>query len=192
MYAPIRVAASVLISALPSLIAGTAQADATIEPPSHPAYIVRLLSADLAGDPPFSITVGQSFEDLKPVPPPQPVEHPKSAQKAPGPTVRTQTYDLSSVKGIAKAICDQAFGEGQWDALNSIVTMESGWRVNAEEPSSHAYGLGQALPASKMAPFGPDYLTNPATQLKWLVSYIKNRYGNPAAALSFHVSHGWY
>ena len=39
---------------------------------------------------------------------------------------------------------------------------------------------------------GSDYLTNPKTQISWGLRYIKNRYGNPGAALAFHNRMNWY
>lgn len=57
---------------------------------------------------------------------------------------------------------------------------------------SGAYGIGQALPASKMAPYGADYMTNPWTQLRWMVAYVNGRYGGSCAALAFHNRNGWY
>ena len=78
-----------------------------------------------------------------------------------------------------------------FDAINFIVTHESGWRVNATNPSSGAYGLPQALPGSKMASAGSDWRTNPVTQLKWMKGYV-NRYGGGPGAAAFWKSHHWY
>ena len=44
---------------------------------------------------------------------------------------------------------------------------ESRWIVNADNPTSSAYGIPQALPGSRMAAFGADWRTNPATQIRW-------------------------
>ncbi len=57
---------------------------------------------------------------------------------------------------------------------------------------SGAYGIGQALPASKMAKYGSDYMTNPQTQLKWMIDYVNGRYGGSCSALAFHNRNGWY
>lgn len=73
-----------------------------------------------------------------------------------------------------------------------IIFKESGWNTTATNPSSGAYGLGQALPASKMSPYGDDYLTNPYTQLRWMYSYIIERYGSINNAVSFWNNNGWY
>ena len=82
--------------------------------------------------------------------------------------------------------------ESWFNGLNSIIQQESGWRVNATNPSSGAYGIPQSLPGNKMASAGSDWRTNPITQLKWMYSYIKERYGGLQNALSFRATHGWY
>lgn len=74
----------------------------------------------------------------------------------------------------------------------NIISRESNWRVNARNQSSGAYGLGQALPGSKMAVFGSDWETNPRTQLNWMYSYMIDRYGSISAAAQFFNSNGWY
>ena len=83
---------------------------------------------------------------------------------------------------------------GQWGALRSLWMGESGFRHTARNPSSGAYGIPQALPASKMASAGADWQTNPATQIKWGLDYIGGRYGNPAAAYAAWQSRSphWY
>jgi hypothetical protein len=80
----------------------------------------------------------------------------------------------------------------QMSCLDPMWTRESNWRTTADNPSSHSYGIPQALPASKMATFGADYRTNPATQIKWGLSYIKSRYGTPCQAWTFWQAHNWY
>jgi hypothetical protein len=82
--------------------------------------------------------------------------------------------------------------QGQWNALVDLWNRESGWNELAENPSSGAYGIPQSLPASKMATAGPDYLTNPATQIRWGLGYIKARYGSPEGAWAHEESAGWY
>ncbi len=81
--------------------------------------------------------------------------------------------------------------ESWYDSINYIVTHESGWRVNATNPSSGAYGLPQSLPGSKMAAAGRDWRTNPITQLKWMKSYV-GRYGGGPGAAAFWRAHHWY
>jgi cell wall-associated NlpC family hydrolase/predicted nucleic acid-binding Zn-ribbon protein len=89
---------------------------------------------------------------------------------------------------------DYGWGENQWGSLQGLWTGESGWRWNARNPSSGAYGIPQALPASKMAAAGADWLTNPVTQMRWGSSYIRSVYGNPNTAYTRWLSRSphWY
>jgi hypothetical protein len=79
----------------------------------------------------------------------------------------------------------------EFPCLDNIWTRESGWRYNAENASG-AYGIPQALPGSKMASAGADWQTNPATQIRWGLGYIKGRYGTPCDAWSYWQAHGYY
>jgi hypothetical protein len=59
---------------------------------------------------------------------------------------------------------------------------ESGWNQYARNPSSGAYGIPQALPASKMGAAANPPQSNPAAQISWMVGYIKSVYGDPINA----------
>lgn len=97
-----------------------------------------------------------------------------------------------SPSGSPKEIARQIIGsEAQFQCFSSIVEKESGWDVHAQNPSG-AYGLVQALPGSKMASAGPDWRNNAATQIKWGLGYMKDRYGSPCGAWSFWQSNNWY
>ncbi len=89
-----------------------------------------------------------------------------------------------------------AFGWGQ-DQMGCLIKLwnhESGWRADAYNSSSGAYGIPQSLPASKMASAGPDWMTNQNTQVNWGLDYINRAYGSPCAAWNFEMSHdpNWY
>ncbi|MFF1413614.1 transglycosylase SLT domain-containing protein [Streptomyces sp. NPDC058289] len=93
----------------------------------------------------------------------------------------------------AKAIAQQMIKDpAQFAAFNNIVSRESGWDYTATNASSGAYGLVQALPASKMSSAGSDWKTNPATQIKWGLDYMNSRYGSPAGAWTFWQNNHWY
>ncbi|MFH9728372.1 peptidoglycan-binding protein [Streptomyces sp. NPDC017254] len=81
---------------------------------------------------------------------------------------------------------------GQFGCLDNLWIRESTWKVYATNPSSGAYGIPQSLPGDKIAAAGPDWQTNPATQIEWGLDYIKSRYSTPCAAWSFWQSHNWY
>jgi hypothetical protein len=75
--------------------------------------------------------------------------------------------------------------------LLDLWNRESGWSYDAENASG-AYGIPQALPGSKMASAGPDWQTDPATQIRWGLGYIKQLYGNPCGAWAFEEANGYY
>jgi hypothetical protein len=98
----------------------------------------------------------------------------------------------ASAQGIAyRMLASFGFSTNQFGCLNNIWTRESGWRYNAENASG-AYGIPQALPGSKMATAGADWMTNPTTQIKWGLGYIKGRYGSPCQAWAAWQVQGWY
>jgi hypothetical protein len=100
--------------------------------------------------------------------------------------------DPSSAEGIAYDLLPSfGFSTDQFGCLNDIWSRESGWRYNAENASG-AYGIPQALPGDKMASAGPDWQTDPTTQIKWGLGYIKDIYGSPCQAWVFWQDHGWY
>lgn len=92
---------------------------------------------------------------------------------------------------LGHKMVDAAGWGNQWAAFNNIVMAESGWDVTAQNPSG-AYGIPQALPGSKMASAGANWRTSAATQIKWMIGYIRSRYGTPDAAWAFHLANGWY
>jgi len=83
-----------------------------------------------------------------------------------------------------------------FECLDLLWTMESHWNYasrGAKTREGRAYGIPQALPASKMKLTGVDYLTNPYTQIKWGLRYIELRYNNNACwALRHELNKGWY
>ncbi|MFE9770512.1 transglycosylase SLT domain-containing protein [Streptomyces sp. NPDC005931] len=99
------------------------------------------------------------------------------------------TTGAASAQATAKKMIGNS---AQYQCFSKIVQHESNWDVNATNASSGAYGLVQALPASKMASAGADWRTNPATQIEWGLDYMKDRYGSPCGAWNFWQSNGWY
>ncbi|WP_181785067.1 hypothetical protein [Streptomyces phytophilus] len=100
---------------------------------------------------------------------------------------------IAGAKSAAREMLGQfGWGDRQWPPLDKLWTRESGWRWNARNPSSGAFGIPQSLPAWKMASAGADWRTNPATQIKWGLGYIDGRYGNPAGAWAHSQRVGWY
>ena len=85
-----------------------------------------------------------------------------------------------------------SWGADEYTCYNDIIMRESRWIVTADNPHSTAYGIPQALPGKRMAAFGADWRTNPATQIRWGLDYVHDRYGTPCGAWSFKRGHGWY
>lgn len=84
-----------------------------------------------------------------------------------------------------------------WDAqefacLDPLWNAESGWNHRAHNRSSGAYGIPQSLPGSKMQSAGSDWQTNPQTQIRWGLSYIKQRYETPCGAWNHFQRKRWY
>jgi uncharacterized protein YabE (DUF348 family) len=101
----------------------------------------------------------------------------------PSVTVSGDKSSLMAAAGIA---------ESNFGYVDYIISKESGWKPGAANSYSGAYGLCQALPASKMASVGADYLTNPITQLRWCSGYAEGRYGSWAGAYSAWQVQGWW
>ena len=98
------------------------------------------------------------------------------------------SYSVAEVKSMAQ----QIVGGDNFQCFSEIVERESGWNYQASNPSSGAYGLVQALPGTKMASAGADWKTNPATQIKWGLNYMNDRYGSPCGAWEFWQANNWY
>lgn len=80
----------------------------------------------------------------------------------------------------------------EWEDLLWLWNRESGWRWNAENPSSHAYGIPQALPGNKMSSAGANWHEDAAIQISWGLSYIKSKYKTPSGAVKHSREIGWY
>ncbi|MCQ0022544.1 lytic transglycosylase domain-containing protein [Streptomyces somaliensis DSM 40738] len=106
--------------------------------------------------------------------------------------VMTVTAPASAASDSAQTVAREMVPAGQYACFSEIVERESGWDHTATNASSGAYGLVQALPASKMASAGPDWKTNPATQIEWGLDYMNDRYGSPCGAWWFWQANHWY
>lgn len=119
-----------------------------------------------------------------------------SPSSTPPPTTNT---DLAWAQSHPRTVGQQlltkfGFDSSQWTCLDALWEHESGWNWAADNPYSSAYGIPQALPGTKMATAGADWLVNPATQITWGLGYIKSRYGTPCGAWAAWQSRSphWY
>jgi Transglycosylase SLT domain len=89
-------------------------------------------------------------------------------------------------------LAEYGWSSSQFSCLYPLWYHESGWNPSAENPGSGAYGIPQSLPGSQMASAGADWQTNPATQIKWGLTYIQGRYGSPCGAWAHEEADNWY
>ena len=82
--------------------------------------------------------------------------------------------------------------ESDFGAANYIISHESGWRVDAQNPNSSAYGLPQCMVSDHSECGTQEWKTNPITQLRWFYNYCKNRYGSVQGAYDHKIAKGWY
>lgn len=128
----------------------------------------------------------------KPTPTPTPAAKGSTASSS-GWSPPFVTPDPGSAQAIAyDMVLARGWGDDEFGCLVALWKKESGWRVNALNKSSGAYGIPQALPGNKMASAGADWETNPATQIAWGLGYIGGRYGSPCGAWSKSQASGWY
>jgi cell wall-associated NlpC family hydrolase len=99
---------------------------------------------------------------------------------------------LNQYQSYARTLVASMWGPGQFGYLNLLWERESGWNPAATNPVSGAFGIPQALPATKMASAGLDWATNPYTQIIWGIGYIRAAYGTPQAAWAHELAYGWY
>jgi hypothetical protein len=101
--------------------------------------------------------------------------------------------DPGSAQAIAyDLVLARGWDDAEYECLVALWNRESHWNVYAQNPTSGAYGIPQALPGDKMASAGADWQTNPATQITWGLGYIAGRYGTPCGAWEHSERKGWY
>ncbi|WP_182355050.1 G5 domain-containing protein [Flaviflexus huanghaiensis] len=146
------------------------------------------------------ISVGTKEPEAAPVAEPAPAsEAPAPAQapaQAPAPApapAQPVVVNAGGAKGIAQQmVANKGWSSSEFQCLETLWQRESNWNHLAQNPSSGAYGIPQALPGGKMASHGADWRTNPATQIAWGLDYIQGRYGTPCGALNHSYARGWY
>lgn len=115
------------------------------------------------------------------------------------------TPDSNERLGDAMASCLKGWTGEQTVCLNELWSKESGWsntsdtRTSGLDPANatvFAYGIVQARPAEKLPLAGqPADLggqSDPATQIKWGLGYLSDRYGDPCTAWQHETTHNWY
>lgn len=172
------------------VLQGEAVQDATYAPGTATPDPTRSALPDVG------IVTGQEVVNVatptpRPTPVPAPVRTPAPAPKLAAPAPKPVTHYAPTV-AQAKAYALATIGSTQYSCLLPLWQHESGWNTYATNSRSGAYGIPQALPGYKMATAGADWRTNPVTQVKWGLGYIRARYGSACGAWSYWQAHGWY
>lgn len=88
-----------------------------------------------------------------------------------------------------QAVMGYGWGIQNYYYLLALWNRESGWNPEANNASSGAHGIPQALPGSKM---GPGWESDPNVQINWGLQYIAGVYGTPCEAWASSENRGWY
>ncbi len=113
------------------------------------------------------------------------------AQEQGGVVTRTEAISEADPRDIGLALLPEyGFSVDEFSCLDSLYVSESNWRVDADNPTSSAYGIPQAL--TSMHDLPADYYTSAEAQIRWGLEYIQDAYGSPCSAWSFKQSNGWY
>lgn len=117
---------------------------------------------------------------------------------APALLAASATPDVSGNAALGQRLAARHYGwtGQQWICLDNLWNRESGWSNTAENPSSGAYGIAQALGhgPTNQYPAGP---ANPPTssaraQITWGLGYVHATYGTPCSAWAHEEADNWY
>ncbi|HUD11970.1 MAG TPA: hypothetical protein VMS08_06170 [Candidatus Saccharimonadia bacterium] len=183
---------------VPKLDFGNVAAAAVPQAPAAPVYEVKL-NTNTASPVVFAAQTQPNYDTdvLQPLHAAQAAEAAQAAQVARDADLHVHRVVTATAVVVTGSHVDwmreAGIAESNFGYVSYIIGRESGWGVTKwNRYGSGAYGLGQAMPATKMAAFGPDYLTNPVTQLRWANAYAVGRYGSWARAYSHWLAcHSW-
>ncbi|MCY4727062.1 lytic transglycosylase domain-containing protein [Nocardioides sp. STR2] len=104
---------------------------------------------------------------------------------------RSEKLSEGDPRDIARALLPEyGFSSDQFSCLDALYVSESDWRIDADNPTSSAYGIPQAL--TQLHDLPADYMTSAESQIRWGLEYIQDSYGTPCSAWSFKQGNGWY
>ena len=110
--------------------------------------------------------------------PPDPCADYDALERGEGEAHRQAWMNGLDARGYARfrMACVYRWGTAEWECLDQLWREESSWDHRLRD------GIPQAQPNRKMAAAGPDWRTNPRTQVRWGLAYIADRYGAPTRA----------
>jgi hypothetical protein len=114
-------------------------------------------------------------------------------QESGGQATRVEDLADQDPREVARRLMPEyGLSEGEFGCLDELWISESDWDPSADNPTSTAYGIPQALTGGTHDNLPEDYMTNPVSQVRWGLWYIKNSYGSACAAWEFKQANNWY
>jgi hypothetical protein len=107
----------------------------------------------------------------------------------------TRTEDLADEdprETARRLMPEYGLSEAEFGCLDELWMSESDWDPTADNPTSTAYGIPQALTGGTHDNLPADYMTNPVSQIRWGLEYIATSYGTACAAWEFKQANQWY
>lgn len=116
-----------------------------------------------------------------------------SARDSGGQVARTESLSEQDPREIARRLMPAyGFAESEFGCLDALWVSESDWDPTADNPTSTAYGIPQALTGGTHDNLPADYMTNPVSQIRWGLWYIRESYGSVCSAWEFKQANDWY
>jgi hypothetical protein len=138
---------------------------------------------------PFPTSFGEAIGGIFNGPQPEVAMGSRDGDPAVQLSMNSSTADIQAV--TQARVLQRGWTKKDWQALVQLWDKESGWRPTADNPTSTAYGIPQAM-MSAHPDMPADYKTNPMTQIEWGLDYIASRYGSPSQAWAHSQRTGWY
>lgn len=113
-------------------------------------------------------------------------------QEAPG-RHRAEAPATEDPREVAlRLMPEYGLSQAEFECLDALWVSESDWDPTADNPTSTAYGIPQALTGGTHDNLPADYMTNPVSQIRWGLWYISNSYGSACSAWEFKQANSWY
>lgn len=114
-------------------------------------------------------------------------------QESGGQVTRTESLADQDPRAVARQLMPQyGLSEAEFGCLDALWVSESDWDPHADNPTSSAYGIPQALTGGTHDDLPGDYMTNPVSQIRWGLQYIRDSYGTACSAWEFKQANNWY
>ena len=178
-----RLRSSVLFSGVAVIATGVAVSGGVLvkdEPPTDSAVsAIESAVADRQGKP-ISLEVVRDREN----------ETSRSGRRTVLDSANRDPVDEDPREIARTMMADFGFSSSEFSCLDALYVSESDWEVDADNPTSSAYGIPQAL--TELHELPADYMTNPTSQIRWGLGYIEDSYGTPCAAWEFKQANDFY